>query len=294
MADFGKIRCETGLPMAKHTTFKVGGKADIALFPQTREEIKEIFRICKAENIPVTLVGKGSNLVVSDKGIDGAVIILSDNFAEIKQISPEIVEASAGVKLSNLCMFAMKRGLTGLEFAYGIPGTVGGAVFMNAGAYDGETAKVIQSVEYLTSDGEILCISAEDCDFGYRHSVFMDNGGTVLSARFKLEFDASDGIKAKMEDYLSRRKEKQPLDYPSAGSVFRRPEGYFAGALIEKSRLKGYSVGGAQVSEKHAGFIINKDNATAEDIKNLVNEIKNKVKADSGVDLECEIRFIGR
>ena len=291
---FPTIKTEENYPLKKHTSFKVGGDADIAIFPNSREEIITALKTLKENNIPVTLMGRGSNMVVSDKGIEGAVLVLADNFAEMKQISPEIIEASAGVKLSNLCMFAMKRGLGGLEFAYGIPGTVGGAVFMNAGAYDGETAKVIESVEYLTKDGEILRISAEECDFSYRHSVFMENGGTVLSARFKLEFKSSDEVKEKMDDFLSRRKEKQPLEYPSAGSVFKRPEGYFAGALIEKSGLKGYSVGGAQVSVKHAGFIINKGGATAEDIKNLVKEIQNKVKADSGVDLKCEIRFIGR
>lgn len=291
---FPTIKTEENYPLKKHTSFKVGGDADIAVFPNSREEIITALKTLKENNIPVTIMGRGSNMVVSDKGIEGAVLVLADNFAEMKQISPEIIEASAGVKLSNLCMFAMKRGLGGLEFAYGIPGTVGGAVFMNAGAYDGETAKVVESVEYLAKDGEILRLSAEECDFSYRHSVFMENGGTVLSARFKLEFKSSDEVKEKMDDFLSRRKEKQPLEYPSAGSVFKRPEGYFAGALIEKSGLKGYSVGGAQVSVKHAGFIINKGGATAEDIKNLVKEIQNKVKADSGVDLKCEIRFIGR
>ena len=279
-------------PMSKHTTFKIGGKADIFITPKDENELIFAVNAAKEENVPYFICGKGSDLLVSDKGIEGAVICLN----EMKGISfcGENVTVAAGQSVQSLCLEVQKAGLSGLEFAYGIPGTVGGAVYMNAGAYGGEVADCIVSVKYLDKSGEVKIAAKEDMNFGYRKSVFQQNGGIVLSAVFSLKAAPLEEINEKMNGFLARRKEKQPLNFPSAGSVFRRPEGNFAGTLIEKSGFKGVSVGGAMVSEKHAGFIVNTGGATSEDVKTLIEKIQEKVFKDSGIKLQREVIYIGR
>ena len=237
-------------------------------------------------------MGNGSNLLVSDGGIEGAVISL----AGINGISSdgEKITCGAGAMLSSVCLKALSLSLTGLEFAYGIPGTAGGALYMNAGAYGGQMADVIESAECLTASGEIKTLKKEDMQLGYRSSVFKNGGLIIISLTLALKKGDKTEIKAEMDDLLNRRKQKQPLEYPSAGSTFKRPEGYFAGALIEKNGLKGLTVGGAQVSEKHAGFVINRGGATAADVKALIGKIQKKVFENDGVMLEPEVIFTGR
>ena len=279
-------------PMCCHTSFKIGGPADIFVTIKNCDELKNVILQLKKNEIPYMIIGKGSNLLVSDKGIEGAVISLS-KLDEIS-VSGQEIKVGAGAKLALLCKAALDNSLSGLEFGFGIPGAVGGAVYMNAGAYGGEIKDCIVSCEYLDVDGEIKTIKAEDMALGYRTSIFKSNDKIILSATFKLEKGDKTLIKAKMEDFLSRRKEKQPLEYPSAGSTFKRPEGHFAGALIEKNNLKGVTVGGAQVSCKHAGFVINKGSATAEDVLNLIEKIKETVLRNDNVELCTEVIFVGR
>ncbi len=279
-------------PMSLHTSFKIGGAADIFISVRSALELSKVLKMCGELNIPYFIIGKGSNLLVSDLGIEGAVISLADmNGVEVK--GEEII-CGAGAALSDVCRAALDNSLTGLEFAYGIPGSIGGAVYMNAGAYGGEMSAVVLSAECLTKGGDIARVQVEDMNFGYRKSVFKENGMTVLSTVLRLKKGDQKEIKEKMVDYISRRKSKQPLEYPSAGSFFKRPEGYFAGALIEKNGLKGVCVGGAQVSQKHAGFIINLGGATCEDVKKLGRKVSNTVFSADGVKLEREVIFIGR
>jgi UDP-N-acetylmuramate dehydrogenase len=235
------------------------------------------------------IVGNGSNLLVSDEGIDGVVIRLDGELRQIALLDETTVYCGAGISLATLCKFALKNGLSGLEFAWGIPGTVGGAVFMNAGAYGGEMKDVVHSVTHISKSGEIGRTDRDNLGFGYRTSVYRQNDCIITGVTLKLQKAQELEIQAKMDDFLLRRTTKQPLEFPSAGSVFKRPEGAFAGALIEQCGLKGRQIGGAQVSEKHAGFIINRSQATAADVKNLIKEIQTKVKADTGYDLECEL-----
>lgn len=285
--------CNTVLfdePMAAHTSFKVGGPAQVVAIPSDVKQLEDLVSFCK--DTRYILIGNGSNVVFSDQGYDGVVILTRDiNRCEILREDGEdvYVLADAGTTLSALAAFAKSNALSGLEFACGIPGSVGGAVFMNAGAYGGEISDVIYSVKCL---GDAEYILSAKSDFSYRHSKYMNSGDIILSAVFKLKKGNVEDIASLMRENLNKRKEKQPLEYPNAGSVFKRPEGYFAGKLIEDAGLKGYTVGGAQVSKKHAGFIINIGNARADDIKALVNHIKNTVKERFGVELECEIRFI--
>lgn len=278
-------------PMSKHTTFRIGGEADIFLSPSTLEELESIISMLKKESFPFIVIGNGSNLLVSDSGIEGAVIC-TENLTGIKT-SGNTIFAECGIKLSALASEATKLSLSGLEFAAGIPGTLGGAVFMNAGAYDGEMKNIIKSVKVL-QNGTIVDIPAEMCGFGYRHSIFQQTEEVILGAEIELIPGAKDDITAKIHDLAARRKLKQPLEFPSAGSTFKRPEGYFAGKLIEDSGLRGFQLGGAQVSEKHCGFIINKGGATAADVQNLIKHIKTSVFVRFGVKLQSEIRFIGR
>ena len=278
--------------MEKHTTFKIGGKADVFVSVKSEEELIFSVNEAKKVGIPLCVIGKGSDLLVSDKGIEGAVICL-DGMRKI-DISGDTVTVAAGTGMQALCLSLQKAGLSGFEFAYGIPGTVGGAVFMNAGAYGGEIKDCIVSARYLAKEGNIAHITAEDMKLSYRKSIFQENGGIILSAVFKFQKGNPDEILEKMNCYLARRKEKQPLEFPSAGSVFRRPEGNFAGTLIEKSGLKGERVGGAMVSKKHAGFIVNTGGATSEDVKRLIEKIQKKVFCDSGVELKTEVIYIGR
>lgn len=279
-------------PMSCHTSFKIGGAADIFISVSSANELSAVFKKCGELNIPRFIIGKGSNLLVSDLGLEGAVIsLLGLNGISV---SGEEITCGAGAALSDICRAALRNSLTGLEFAYGIPGSIGGAVYMNAGAYGGEISGAVLSAECMTADGSTVKVEAKDMNFGYRKSVFKENGTTVISAVLRLQKGEKKEIEEKMEDYISRRKSKQPLEYPSAGSFFKRPEGYFAGALIEKNGLKGATEGGAQVSCKHAGFIINRGGATAADVMKLSRKVSDTVLAKDGVSLEREVIFIGR
>lgn len=280
-------------PMSAHTTFKIGGNADLFITVDSLSELKSAINACKSNDIPYMILGNGSNLLISDRGIEGAVITLDGEFKDIST-DGDIITAGAGAKLSRLCTAALDRSLSGLEFAYGIPGTVGGAVYMNAGAYGGETKDVLTSVTALTQTGEVKEYGADELCMGYRTSVFKTNGNIILFAKYKLHNDDKVAVKARMDDFMNRRKTKQPLEYPSAGSVFKRPEGAFAGTLIEQCGLKGKTVGGAQVSEKHAGFIINIGGATCDDVMDLVKLVQDTVKTQTGYTLEREIIRTGR
>lgn len=276
-----------------HTTFKIGGAADLWVTPDTTAQVASVSRFCREYNIPLTVIGKGSNLLVSDYGIEGVVLNLS-RFNLIKMKGPEVIYCEAGAVLTNLCNFALQNSLSGIEFAYGIPGSVGGAVYMNAGAYGGEIKDTIISATVLTANGEIKTVGRNEMALDYRTSVFKTDGSIILSAEFALKSAEKKNIKAAMDDFMSRRKAKQPLEYPSAGSTFKRPEGNFAGALIEKADLKGFSIGDATVSEKHAGFVINKGSATCSEVKALISHIQQTVKAKSGIMLEPEVIFVGK
>ena len=277
-------------PMKNHTTFKIGGAADEFCQAKSIEEIKELTEYAKKRQIPYLVIGNGSNILVSDKGIRGLVIKLSGDFADY-EISDDVIKAKSGALLGTLAKAALSAGLSGMEFASGIPGSLGGAVYMNAGAYGGQMSDIVKSVTYL-ENGEIKKID-RDFGFGYRKSLFADLGAIVLEAELQLLKGEFDEIKAKMEDYKDRRNEKQPLNMPSAGSVFKRPEGNFAGKLIEDAGLKGCKIGGALVSEKHAGFIVNTGNATCADVVALIKHIQKTVKEKFGVELETEVRIEG-
>ena len=277
--------------LSEYVNFKVGGPSDILLIPNSKEQVIKSIKICKENNIPFYLIGNGSNILVRDGGFRGVVLSLK-NVKNI-YVDGEKIEAECGVMLKEVSDKAIENSLTGFEFACGIPGTIGGAVFMNAGAYDGEISKVIESAEVIDENCNIIRLSREELDFGYRSSLVMKKGYTVLSAVFKLEKGQVKTIKELIEDLTNKRESKQPLEYPSAGSTFKRPTGYFAGKLIQDAGLKGYSIGGAAVSEKHSGFVINKGNATAKDITDLIKHIQDEVKKQFGVDLHPEVRIIG-
>lgn len=276
-------------PMSKHTTFKIGGNADVYIKVNNLSKLSTILKECANSEIDYMLLGNGSNLLVSDEGIRGTVIRLDGDFRKITLVDETTVFCGAGATLARLCKFALNCGLSGLEFAWGIPGTVGGAVFMNAGAYDGEMKNIVHSVSDISPDGQIGRIEKQDLGFGYRTSVYRTNNRIITGVTLKLQKGNPEEIRSKMDDYMQRRSTKQPLEYPSAGSVFKRPEGNFAGALIEQCGLKGKMCGGAQVSEKHAGFIINKSNATAADVRNLIGDIQKTVADSTGFNLECEL-----
>lgn len=277
-------------PMKNHTTFKVGGNARFMVYPKSVDETAQIVKLCKARGIRLLAIGNGSNLLVSDNGIDACVMCFGNDFSNIKLIDDETVFAESGASLMKLCRFALDNGLSGLEFAYGIPGSCGGAAFMNAGAYGGEMKDVLYRCDHIDENGNIGFLEGEDMKLSYRHSAYYGNGCIITGLYLRLKKADKSDIKAKMDDLLQRRKDKQPLEYPSAGSTFKRPEGYFAGALIEECGLKGKTVGGAQVSEKHAGFVINKGGATCRDILELCDECAKTVMKEKGVKLEMEIR----
>ena len=279
-------------PMKNHTSFKIGGPADIMVLPESVDMLKEAIQICVSNRLPYFVFGLGSNLLVSDRGFRGIAIKIGSNLNEVK-ISGVKIYAQAGIRLSELARKASADSLSGLEFAEGIPGSLGGAIFMNAGAYGGETSDVADSVLVLTRDGEIKTINREALDFGYRHSRVQDENDVVLSATYALVPGDGDVIQAKMDDLNAKRAAKQPLDLPSCGSVFKRPEGYFAGKLIHDAGLQGHQVGGAQVSTKHAGFIVNVDHATATDYLNLIHHVQAVVFKKFNVHLETEVRIIG-
>lgn len=289
LAEF--IGCEVykDEPMSKHTTFKIGGNADAYIKAGNLSHLSSLLKECKESDVDYLILGNGSNVLVNDDGIRGAVIRLDGEFKQISLIDDTTIYCGAGASLASLCKFALKCGLSGLEFAWGIPGTVGGAVFMNAGAYGGEMKDVVYSVAHVSPDGKIGRTEKEDLEFGYRTSVYRHNDLIITGVTLKLQKGLTDDIQNKMDDFLERRTSKQPLEYPSAGSVFKRPEGNFAGALIEQCGLKGKYHGGAQVSDKHAGFIINKSKASANDVKNLISEVQRVVADETGYDLECEL-----
>ena len=279
--------------LSKHTSFKIGGPAEIFAKPENNEQVSAITKYCKENDIPLLPLGKGSNVLVSDNGIDGVVMYFGNDFGKIEIIDENTIYCEAGAGLAALCNFALDNELSGLEFAYGIPGSVGGAVFMNAGAYGGQLSDVLRRVTAVTPTGDVVTMEAEELALGYRHSVFMENGCIVLEAELELKTGDPCAIRAAMTDYLTRRRDKQPLEYPSAGSFFKRPEGHFAGALIEQCGLKGFTVGGAAVSEKHAGFVINLGGATCADVLALGEAVSKTVKERFGVELEREVQLIG-
>lgn len=279
-------------PMSRHITFRVGGPADFFVTPKTKEEVRDVIRVCKEEKMPYYIIGNGSNLLVSDQGYRGVIIQIYKEMNEVT-VEGDMIKAQAGALLSGIAAKALGAELTGFEFASGIPGTIGGACVMNAGAYGGEMKDVLESVTVLTDEGEIQELERDELELGYRTSVIAKKGYIVLGAVLKLEHGDGEKIKACMDELKEKRVTKQPLEYPSAGSTFKRPEGHFAGKLIEDAGLRGFQVGGAQVSEKHCGFVINRDHATATDIMELMRQVQIRVKENSGVDLEPEVKRLG-
>lgn len=279
-------------PMKKHTTFRVGGPADYFLTPETEEQVRQIITFLRENKVPYYVIGNGSNLLVGDLGFKGAVVQIYQKMNQIR-VEEECVYAQAGALLSKIATEALADELTGFEFASGIPGTLGGALMMNAGAYGGEMKQVVVEATVLTPEGEISTISVDEMELGYRSSAFSKNGDVVLSAVLKLSKGDKEAIRARMDELKEQRVTKQPLEYPSAGSTFKRPEGYFAGKLIQDAGLRGFQVGGAQVSEKHCGFVINRENATAADIVSLMEQVSEKVEAQFGVRLEPEVKRLG-
>lgn len=278
-------------PMKNHTSFKVGGTADEFCEAKSVEDITALIDYAKQKGVPYTVIGNGSNLLVGDKGIRGLVIKISHGFEKV-EIKGNRISAQSGISLAHLAAEAYRASLTGLEFASGIPGTLGGAIYMNAGAYGGEMKNVVKAVTAL-EDGKIVTYGAEELDFGYRKSRFSHGNAVILSAEAELENGSAEKIKELTEDYRARRCSKQPLNMPSAGSTFKRPEGYFAGKLIEDAGLKGFSIGGAQVSEKHSGFVVNTGGAAARDILALIEHIQKTVMDKFGVKLETEVKMLG-
>ena len=279
-------------PMKKHTTFRIGGPAEYLILPQTTEEIADVIKLCRQEEIPWYIVGNGSNLLVADEGVRGVVIQLLRNFNQI-QVEGCQIRMQAGAQNAAVAKRALDASLTGFEFAAGIPGTIGGAVVMNAGAYGGEMKDILKEVTVLDPNGMIRTIPAEELELGYRTSIIARKGYVVLEAVIVLKTGDPKEIKAVMDELKEKRVTKQPLEYPSAGSTFKRPEGYFAGKLIQDSGLKGYSVGDAQISEKHSGFVINRGNASAKDVLSLIEHVQETVKEKFGVHLETEVKRIG-
>ncbi len=295
LQEAGKLDYSTDCPLAPYSTFRIGGPADIAVFPYTSEVLVELLVKLNDLHVRFNVFGNGSNVLFADEGYRG-VVVFTTKMNSIKRVG-NILWADAGVSFTGLAVRALKEGLTGLEFAYGIPGSVGGAIYMNAGAYDGEVAQVCKETTVYTRNGSLMGqvfeVAGEKQGFGYRTSAFQSaEDAVILAGKFELQPGAPDEIKAKMTDLMSRRRDKQPLEYPSAGSTFKRAPGHFTARLIDEAGLKGFSVGGAQVSEKHAGFVINRDNATAEDVKNLISTIQKTILEKTGVEIECEVRII--
>ena len=279
-------------PMKKYTTFRIGGPADILVKPENKEQLSEILQVCQKEKIPYYILGNGSNLLVSDQGYRGVIIQLYNQFADIT-VNGNQITAQSGALLSRIASQALENALAGFEFAHGIPGTLGGAVVMNAGAYGGELKDAIVSCEVMTPEGKILTLSKEELELGYRTSIIQKKGYIVLEATIALEKGDVTKIQELMKDYAGRRRDKQPLDKPSAGSTFKRPTGHFAGKLIMDSNLRGFRVGDAMISDKHCGFVVNAGEATAEEILQLIAEVKRIVKEKFDVELEPEIKMLG-
>ncbi len=278
-------------PMAKHTSFRIGGPVEVMAFPKGREELSQLIKTSCLLDMKPAILGSGTNILAPDEGMKGLVICLKDGLDGMEQIGETTIKVDAGISMGRAAVFAANLGLSGLEFAHGIPGTVGGGVYMNAGAYGGEICQVCTSVDVMFPNGEIRTYTGEEMCFSYRHSRMEDEQGIVLSAVFSLEKKPEEEIRGKMQDLMSRRKTSQPLDIPSAGSTFKRPVGGYAAALIDQSGLKGFQVGGAAVSEKHAGFVVNLGGATAADVRSLMTQVSQKVYDDSGIRLEPEVRL---
>ena len=277
-------------PLFKHTSFKVGGFCDLALYPESVEQLSKLYSACKILDLYTYILGNGTNVLFTDRGFRG-VVFITTAMGEITLEGNEIT-VIAGTSLKMLCLFALNNGFTGLEFAYGIPGTVGGAVYMNAGAYGGEMKDVLTSVTAIDPDGKLITFTSDQLAMGYRKSVFTDSEYVIVSATLQLDWGNKNEIKEKMDNLMERRKSKQPLEYPSAGSTFKRPEGTYAGLVIEQSGLKGYTVGGAMISEKHANFVINYNKAKSADIVQLIADVQAIVKEKTGYDLEPEVKLI--
>lgn len=288
---FPEIEIRIREPMAKHTSFRIGGDAEAMAFPKTREELTAILKLSKMLDSKPAILGAGTNVLAPDEGIPGLVICLKDALDGMERLDGNRIRLMAGVTMSRGAVFAARENLGGLEFAHGIPGTVGGGVYMNAGAYGGEMGQVVESVEVMDRDGNIRRLSNQEMAFSYRHSVLEETGDIVLSADFRLEERPGEEVRAKMKELIGRRSASQPLDLPSAGSAFKRPTGGYAAALIDQAGLRGFRVGGAAISEKHAGFAVNLGGATAADVKTLLREASDRVYERSGIRLEPEIRI---
>ena len=278
-------------PLSKHTSFRIGGPAEVMAFPGSREDLAEILKKSAILDCKVRILGAGTNILAPDEGIPGLVICLKDCLDGMQQLSRNKIRVMAGVTMSRAAVYAANLGLSGLEFAHGIPGSVGGGVYMNAGAYGGEICQVCESVEVMDREGTIRRLSNEEMHFSYRHSILEESGDIVISADFVLTEKPTEEIKAAMKELIGKRSASQPLDLPSAGSAFKRPVGGYAAALIDQAGLKGYQVGGAAISTKHAGFAVNLGGATAEDVKNLLQQVSDRVAEHSGIRLEPEIRI---
>ena len=279
-------------PMSKHTTFEIGGPADCFVMPATIDEAVTVIKIVNEYDVPLTVLGNGSNLLVMDKGIRGVVVNLNERFAKIT-CENTTIKAQCGALMADVSKLAGENSLTGLEFAIGIPGSIGGCIFMNAGAYEGEMKNVVKTVTTIDKAGNVKFYTNEEAEFSYRHSIFQDNDELILEVELTLQKGDKEAILAKMADLTNRRETKQPLEYPSAGSTFKRPPGYFAGTLIDQTGLKGLTVGGAQVSKKHAGFVVNIGGATAQDVLDLIKEVQDRVYKAHGVKLYPEVKMIG-
>lgn len=280
--------------MKGHTTFRIGGPADFYVTPKNEEQLAAVIRLCRQQNMDYYLLGNGSNLLVSDSGYRGVIISMGDDAWKTCEIQDNLVTAGAGILLSRLARRITESSLTGFEFAAGIPGTLGGALVMNAGAYGSEMKDILVSAKVMEPSGDIMNLSAGELELGYRHSCIPRQGYVVLEGVFRLEPGDQKEISAKIEELSVQRKTKQPLEYPSAGSTFKRPEGYFAGKLIEDAGLRGFQTGGAQISEKHCGFVVNRGQATARDVLNLCREVKQQVEEKFGVVLEMEVKTLGQ
>ncbi len=286
------ISYDADVVLKDYTTFQIGGRCALMASPCSAEEIAALVRFCREGQVPYTVVGRGSNLLVSDEGVEGIIIRLGKRLSGLKLLSDGVVECAAGVSLARLCAFAQENGLSGLEFAWGIPGSAGGAVYMNAGAYGGEMKDVLLQASHVTDDGQVGTLPSEELMLGYRRSFYTGKEYVITSLQVGLHPDDPQAIRARMDDYMQRRMSKQPLEYPSAGSVFKRPEGNYAGKLIQDCGLKGYRIGGAMVSDKHSGFIINVGNATCADVQALIRHIQETVAQQTGYRLECEVKMI--
>lgn len=280
-------------PMKDYTTFHIGGPADFLIFPASMEEVRDILKLFSKYEISYTILGNGSNVLVRDKGVRGAILKFDEPFSKTELTDDTLIKAGAGASLKNVSEFAADNGLTGLEFAIGIPGSIGGAIYMNAGAYGGEMKNIVVKVRSVSPNGEFFEFTQSELDLSYRRSIFQFNNHAIAEVTLRLSKGDGNTIRIKMEDLTRRREEKQPLEMPSAGSTFKRPTGYFAGTLIDQTGLKGLKVGGAQVSTKHAGFVVNTGNATAEDVLRLIEEVKRRVFETHGVKLFPEVRIIG-